>query len=69
MAARQPMGQGHGNASGFWYEQGHERRIRASGMVMVIDQAMGNFKADTGQSIPVALQLPLLLPLRNARLD
>lgn len=57
MAARQAMGQGHGKASGFWYEQGHERRIRASGMfmVMVIDQAMGNFKADTGQSIPVAL--------------
>ena len=38
-------------------------------MVMVIDQTEDNFKADTGQSIPVALQLLLLLPLRNARLD
>ena len=63
MAARQAMGQGHGNASGFWYEQGHERRIRASGMV--IDQAKGNFKADTGQSIPVPLQLLLLLSIEE----
>ena len=67
MAARQAMGQGHGNASGFWYEQGHERRIRASGMVlfMVIDQVIGNFKADTGQSIPVTLQLLLLLSIEE----
>ena len=65
MAARQAMGQGHGKASGFWYEQGHERRIRASGMVMAVDQAMGNFKADTGQSIPVALQLLLLLSIEE----
>ena len=67
MAARQTVGQGHGNASGFWYEQGHERRIRASGMftVMVIDQTVGNFKANTGQSIPAALQLLLLLSIEK----
>ena len=67
MAASQTMGQGHGNASGFWYEQWHKRRIRASGMVlfMVIDQVIGNFKADTGQSIPVTLQLLLLLSIEE----
>lgn len=60
-----PCSKGHGKASGFWYEQGHERRIRASGMVMVIDQAIDNFKADTGQSIPVALHLLLLLSIEE----
>lgn len=61
MATHQAVGQS--NASGFWYEQGHERCIRASGVVMVkaINQAVGYFKANTGQSNPVALQL-LLLP-------
>lgn len=34
-------------------------------MVMVIDQVIGNFKADTGQSIPVALQLLLLLSIEE----
>ena len=34
-------------------------------MVMVIDQTMGNFKADTGQSIPVDLQLLLLLSIEE----
>ena len=34
-------------------------------MVMVIDQAMDNFKADTSQSIPVALQLLLLLSIEK----
>ncbi len=32
-------------------------------LFMVIDQVIGNFKADTGQSIPVALHLLLLLSI------
>ena len=32
---------------------------------MVINQVMDNFKADTGQSIPVALQLLLLLSIEE----
>ena len=33
--------------------------------VMVIEQTVGNFKADTGQSIPVALQLLLLFSIEE----
>ena len=34
-------------------------------MVMVIDQTVGNFKANTDQFIPVALQLLLLLSIEE----